>query len=315
MMTAFSIFVLVLLGTGFLTKYAPRLNLIDKPNERSSHLTPTPRGGGVIFVSVFLLSFILVTNHQVMLIPVLVGSFFIALLGLFDDFKNLSSRFRFACQWILAIYVVTMFSVSGLVCLVMVVYLVWMSNLYNFMDGIDGIAAIEAISVSSVMSSIYFSLNLNDTAMILFYLAMCMTGFLFWNFPKAKIFMGDVGSCFLGFLFGGLSLSAIFIQPKVFAVWLIMLAVFITDATLTLLIRIMQRKPVFSAHRSHMYQKMAIRFNSHTQVSIAAAIINIGFLFPISYAVINDGLSWYAGLIISYLTMLCLYIMLYCEFL
>jgi len=161
-------------------------------------------------------------------------------------------------------------------------YLVWLLNLYNFMDGIDGIAAIEAVTV---VGSASFLLFLDDTDVSLYPLLALISavlGFLFWNWPPAKIFMGDVGSAFIGILIGGFSLITANNGSLDFSIWLILLAVFITDATYTLLIRLFRGEKVYEAHRSHAYQFLSRQYG-HKAVTTGVLMINVFWLLPLAW--------------------------------
>jgi len=161
------------------------------------------------------------------------------------------------------------------------VYLVWLTNLYNFMDGIDGIAVVEAIAVMvSVAAIALLNTGAVATPAWIVLSAACL-GFLSWNWSPARLFMGDVGSTFLGFMLGGWSL----VSPSVPLVcWLILLAVFIGDASVTLLLRLLRREKVFQAHRSHLYQRLAVRWASHRKVCQLMLLVNVCWLFPLAYA-------------------------------
>ncbi|NUF13991.1 glycosyl transferase, partial [Acinetobacter oleivorans] len=133
-----------------------------------------------------------------------------------------------------------------------------------------------------------------------------VSGFLFWNFPKAKIFMGDVGSSFLGFLFAVLALYALKIDFNLFLAWIICLGIFIVDATFTLVRRIFRGEKIYQAHRSHAYQYAARYFSSHTVVSLAILLINFVWLMPCAFFVLNKSISPLFGLIIAYIPLIFL---------
>jgi Fuc2NAc and GlcNAc transferase len=172
-------------------------------------------------------------------------------------------------------------------------YLVWLLNLYNFMDGIDGIAAVEAVSVCLAGALFYVLLGEWGLALLPLVLALACGGFLFWNFPPARIFMGDAGSGYLGMLLGLLSLQAALFDPRLLWAWLIMLGVFVVDASLTLLRRLLRGERVHQAHRSHAYQFASRQFGAHLPVTVAVAFINLCWLLPLSLWVVlgGDGLS------------------------
>ncbi|MDD5126464.1 MAG: glycosyl transferase, partial [Methylovulum sp.] len=139
-----------------------------------------------------------------------------------------------------------------------------------------------------------------------FLLAMAVAGFLCWNFPPAKIFLGDGGSGFLGIVLGIFSLQAAWCSPQFFWSWLILLGVFIVDATWTLLHRLYQGEKVYQAHRSHAYQKAARRYGAHKPVSLAVAMINVFWLLPMALWVGMGGINGLFGMLLSYVPLFIL---------
>jgi Fuc2NAc and GlcNAc transferase len=186
------------------------------------------------------------------------------------------------------------------------VYLVWLLNLYNFMDGIDGIASIEAITVCLGAASLYSLTGLGSHAVLPLLLAAAVAGFLFWNFPPAKIFMGDAGSGFLGIVLGGLSLQAAWVSPPMLWCWLILLGVFIVDATYTLVRRLLRGDKVYEAHRSHAYQFASREFGKHLPVTLAVAVLNLCWLLPIAFCVAKLGLDGAVGVVLAYIPLIVL---------
>jgi Fuc2NAc and GlcNAc transferase len=186
-----------------------------------------------------------------------------------------------------------------------VLYLVWLLNLFNFMDGTDGIAASEAIFVCIAGAILNFhvlsDINFSAAAIIL---ASSTFGFLLYNWSPAKIFMGDVGSGYLGMVIGGLSLMAAKQQHELLWVWIILLAVFVSDATVTLIRRLLRKQKPHVAHRSHAYQHLAIRFNSHATVSLLVLVINVVWLLPIAFFVANKQLAGTTGVVVAYVPLL-----------
>ena len=190
--------------------------------------------------------------------------------------------------------------------LLAVVYLVWLLNLYNFMDGIDGIASVEAVCVCMGGALLYALLGFASSAqpavwIMPMLLAAAVVGFLIWNFPPAKIFMGDAGSGFLGILMGIFSLQAAVIEPAFFWSWLILLGVFIVDATLTLIRRLLLGAKIYQAHRSHAYQHAALKVGRHLPVTVAVVLINICWLLPLALLVGLGQLDGGLGLVVAYL--------------
>jgi Fuc2NAc and GlcNAc transferase len=157
-----------------------------------------------------------------------------------------------------------------------------MTNLYNFMDGIDGIAGVEAVCASGLGGLLLTWAGLGNIAAGALALTGASAGFLVWNWPPAKIFMGDVGSGFLGFVFGVLAIASARERPWLLWLWLILLSVFIVDSTVTLMRRFVADERWYDAHCSHAYQHAARRWGSHSKVTLTVAAINVIWLFPLA---------------------------------
>lgn len=297
-----SVFSYVLVG--FYRIYAIKKNILDCPNQRSSHLVPTPRGGGIVFPILWCLcililcfsSFIELSCLYIFIPPV----FLVGCVSFLDDKYQISARCRFLTQMIAAVYVLVIlgdfpFLSLGSVTIhwswfgyiFMMFALLWSTNLYNFMDGVDGIAAIEALFVFGFGGYFIWCAGGSGFAYIIWSAASIVLGFLLWNKPPAKIFMGDVGSTFLGFL---VMLFAIIGEKKYnvpFLVWMILYGVFWFDATVTLLRRLIRGDKWYIAHRLHAYQRLQLQNWSHKKIllgvlllnSILACIAFVGFYF------------------------------------
>ncbi|MEI6146392.1 MAG: glycosyltransferase family 4 protein [Methylococcales bacterium] len=317
--------------TGWLRRYALAASLIDIPNARSSHKLPTPRGGGLSIVIVFLLGLLALFAFdlvETLVLWALLGSgALVALTGFLDDHGHIAAGWRLLVHFSAAAW--GLYCLGGLPPLILPVpglsmmaldlgwigqilaalYLVWLLNLYNFMDGIDGIASIEAITVSLGAALLYaMQTGANTLWVTPVLLAMTVVGFLVWNFPPAKIFMGDAGSGFLGIVLGLLSIQAAWVNPLFLWSWLILLAVFITDATWTLFRRLLRGDKVYQAHCSHAYQYAARFYGSHKKVSLAVAIINFVWLLPLALGVALNQLNAGFALILAYLPLVVLVI-------
>ncbi|MDH4554971.1 glycosyltransferase family 4 protein [Pseudomonas sp. BN417] len=318
---------LVILGSLLLTwalrHYALNRSLVDIPNARSSHSVPTPRGGGVAIVLAFILALPALVLAEVLPWPqfcALAGAgLWVAAIGFLDDHGHIAARWRLLGHFAAAIW--ALFWLGGVPPIVVfgvqielawagiflaAVYLVWLLNLYNFMDGIDGIAGVETITVCLGGAFLYWYLDFVEYAAVPLLLAAAVAGFLFWNFPPARIFMGDAGSGFLGVSLGLLSLQAAWVKPQLLWSWLILLGVFIVDATWTLIRRMLRGEKVYEAHRSHAYQFASRRYGRHLPVTLAVAALNLFWLFPLSVLVGAGAVDGVAGLIIAYLPLLAL---------
>lgn len=307
-----------------LRRYALARSLLDIPNARSSHTIPTPRGGGVAFVLTFLATLLFAVQADFltwpMAIALLGAGAGVALLGFLDDHQHIAARWRLlghfaAAAWVLSwiggappLQLPGMTTVGGgwFASAVAAVYLVWLLNLYNFMDGIDGIASLEAICVCIGGAALYALAGKASLAIVPLVLAAAVAGFLYWNFPPARIFMGDAGSGFLGIVMGAFSLQAGWVEPALFWGWLILLGVFVCDATVTLARRLLRGDRVYEAHRSHAYQYASRIYGRHLPVTLAVGAINLAWLFPLALLVgvgILDGL---AGVVLAYLPLVVL---------
>lgn len=303
--------------TGAMRHYALRIRLLDHPNERSAHLVPTPRGGGVGIVLSFS-AFVTLCISQSWLeiasetaLYFLLGSGLVAAIGFLDDRRHVPARWRLFCHSLGALCCIwglglrqalnptselTMFLWLGTV----MVSLVWMVNLCNFMDGIDGIAGVQAVTVCVAASSVAWMVVPDSNWWLPLAFAGCVTGFLFWNFPPARIFMGDVGSGYMGLVLGFLSVHAALTHGTLLWVWLILMGCFVTDATLTLVRRVVSGEPFYEAHRLHAYQYAARYHGSHRKVTLAIAGLNIFWLLPLAMAVGCHKLSVPLGLLLTY---------------
>ena len=313
--------VVVIVGftlTLFIRKSALKTNRLDIPNERSSHTSPTPRGAGLAVVVAFLLGLVALSidnsiSDEVFL-AIAIPGLVVALIGWLDDRGHLTSaKWRlighFACAslavWLtgglpeLPLVNSTIdFGLAGDI--VAVVYLVWMLNLFNFMDGIDLITGVQTVTTSTGVAMLLLVSTESDLWKVFVVLAASISGFLFFNLPPAKIFLGDVGSGFIGFTTAVISLVVAEDEPLVAWAMIILLAVFVTDATVTLLRRLLSREHVYVAHRTHAYQHLSKKLNRHLPVSLGVGAINLFFLLPIAWLVVESEIIPIFGLLISY---------------
>ena len=291
--------------------------LLDQPSGRSSHSAATPRGGGIAIV----VSFVVLTawlTRTTRLPPTLGGALLgsgllVAMAGFLDDHRPLPARWRFLAHFaaavgglwcIHAIPPVPIFGVSvdlgwfGIA--LAAAYIIWMVNLYNFMDGIDGIAGVEAITACLGGALCWWLATATQHWFVPVALACSVAGFLAWNFPPAKIFMGDAGSGFIGVVLGVLSLWSAQTATQVFWCWFILLGCFMVDATTTLIRRVRRGERFNEAHRSHAYQHAARKHGSHRAVTLACGLINIVWLLPLAALVAMRKLDGVAGVIVAY---------------
>jgi UDP-N-acetylmuramyl pentapeptide phosphotransferase/UDP-N-acetylglucosamine-1-phosphate transferase len=278
-------------GTGALIPLLRRKAVLDRPNERSSHVVPTPRGGGIALVGAVLamwLALIAIGRVDRILVVIVVATLALAIISWVDDLRGLSPLARFAAQIVaVGIWMATL--PPGLVFqgwlppaldrAAAALVWVWFINVFNFMDGIDGIAGSEAVSivVGLVLFATVGATRDPDLSMFAIAVAGAGMGFLVWNWSPAKIFMGDVGSVPLGYLIGFLLLGAA--AGGAWRIALILPLYFLADATITLSRRLLRGERVWQAHREHFYQQAVQRGLSHAAVVgrvIAANLLLIG---------------------------------------
>lgn len=312
------VLVFSLLLTWVLRRYALSRSLMDIPNARSSHSVPTPRGGGVAIVLAYLAVLPVVGYQGWLSWPMVIGLMgsgaWVAVVGFLDDHGHIAARWRLLAHsigaaWLLAwlpelprfAVMGTSFDLGLIGYLLGALMLVWLLNLYNFMDGIDGIASVEAITVCVGGALLYALVGIPMLAAAPLLLAAAVVGFLVWNFPPARIFMGDAGSGFLGVVLGGLTLQAAWVAPQLLWAWLILLGVFVLDATFTLLRRLMRGDKVYEAHRSHAYQYASREYGAHLPVTLAVLAINVLWLLPWACVVALGYIDGLLALLIAYL--------------
>jgi glycosyltransferase WbpL len=300
-LTAITVLVGSALLTGLVLKLASSRGVLDVPNARSSHSVPTPRGGGVAIVLATTAALIVLAlrgSLQFNLLFALAGGgVAVAAVGFADDRRPLSTGARLAVHFAAAIWAVAWlggmpsvriadhivtFGWGGY--LLGTIGIVWTLNLFNFMDGIDGIAASEAVFIACA-GALLALVGGNSAAVPatgLVFGAACV-GFLVWNWPPARIFMGDVGSGYLGYVIAVLALAATRDDPVALWVWLILGGGFFVDATVTLVRRLVRGDRVHKAHRSHAYQWLARRWGSHRRVTVAVMMLNLIWLLPCAF--------------------------------
>jgi Fuc2NAc and GlcNAc transferase len=289
--------------TGLVRRVALRREWLDVPNRRSSHVAATPRGGGVALVIVILPAVVLSlqsggTPAWPVIVTVVAGAMAIAAIGLLDDFHPLSIPGRLAVQ-VLAV-AAGLWATGGVPSidigdlrlepglpgqLVLGVGCVWFVNLFNFMDGIDGIAAAEAAFIGIAAALLVGPQGDGDgLALAWAMLGAASLGFLAWNWAPARIFMGDVGSGFLGFVIAMLLVQSV--RAGTLSVWaaLVLVAPFLVDTTLTLVRRMARGERWYLAHRTHAYQWLARRWASHARVTALSIAVNVLAIGPLAWA-------------------------------
>lgn len=290
------VFVLTYFGVGLFRRWSLQRHLLDIPNERSSHIAPTPRGGGLVIVVVSLASYILYTalSGQRLIWGYLAGAILIAVISWLDDLYSISFIWRFLVHSVAAALVIydagfwqniyiPVVGVNiglGVVGAVLAFFwIVWLTNAYNFMDGIDGISGVQALTAGLGWLLLGYLIGFPTVYFYGGILAFSSLGFLIHNWPPAKIFLGDVGSAFLGFSFAvmpflaGSEHSGKAAPLPVIALLLVWYFVF--DTVVTFFSRLFRRHRVWEPHREHLYQKLIISGLSHRFVSLLYGFLSI----------------------------------------
>lgn len=282
------------LGAAIARRYGGRFGLLDIPNERSSHTIPTVRGGGMgIWIAFIVVGIFVVKDLPFTLIICSIG-----VLGLIEDIFTIPSVLRLAVQLAASASVVfllmggTNYAQGAAIYIFWIIFIAGTSNFYNFMDGINGIAGLTGVVGFGLMA--LFSLSMTDDTSVAFsslaLVAACL-GFLPFNLSKGRVFMGDVGSVFLGFAFASF-LARLSETFGVFLCLVMFLSTFYADAVLTIFYRLKSGENLLKAHRSHLYQYMSNELNiPHWKVSFAYASTQFvfGVLALVAY---REGLVW-----------------------
>ncbi len=270
-----------------------RLGLLSQPNARSSHLQPTPHGGGlgIVLAGTLTGGWLAISDGIPVLGETLGLALLLAMVGFRDDLHALPARLRFAvhgavCTGLLGL--LGLFAAPLEVIVLMLVLGIWWINLFNFMDGIDGLAAAQAVFMLGMGALLAVWGHSERMAQPLWVMMPCLAaagaGFLWINWPPAKIFMGDVGSTWIAFMIFAMALMSILAGWLELSTWLILGAGFVTDASVTLLVRIATGQRWTEAHRSHAYQRLARRWNSHRKVTVLMGAFNLLWLLPLAGA-------------------------------
>jgi UDP-N-acetylmuramyl pentapeptide phosphotransferase/UDP-N-acetylglucosamine-1-phosphate transferase len=291
-------------GVRLLINWALRNQVFDIPNERSSHSKPTPRGGGLLIVLTALPAWLVYLSiarldwFNSAILAYLAGVVAIAFTSWRDDLKALPNWLRFGVHstaallaviaighWkSFALPLVGTFEIGRLGIPLTFLWIVGLTNAYNFMDGIDGLAGGQAAIAALGWALLAWHYGQPFVVALGLFLAAAAIGFLSFNWPPARIFMGDVGSAFLGYTFAVLPLLVSSVQSSLPLVAVVLVWPFVFDTSFTLMRRLRNREKIFVAHRSHLYQRLVISGLSHQAVT----------LLYLSLALINSvlALSW-----------------------
>lgn len=309
----------VLIVTPIVKKFAIKIGAVDQPNKRKVHDKVMPRMGGLaIFIGVVAgaLAGGLFLHNKITAISV--GAVLIVILGIFDDKYNLSARFKFLVQVLVACLIVStglkmdFFSVPFLTDRIelgwmayplTVLWIVGITNAINLIDGLDGLAAgISVIGLSTIAVMAFSADKILILSLSLVVIGSTI-GFLFYNFHPAKIFMGDTGSLFLGYMISVLSLLGLYKSVTLFSVVVpvIILGVPIFDTTFAIIRRILNKQPISSPDKSHIHHRLMAFGLSHRMAVIV--IYMIGLVFSLSAILLTSATIWLSLIIIFLLVM------------
>ena len=302
------LFVFSFLLTYLIKHYAIKKSLFDIPNHRSSHTVPVPHGGGIaIAVTWFIGLTYLYNTHDIdiRLYNALMSGIIISVVSYLDDLYELSAKLRIIIQSfvaLLGLYFIGgfetlnlgLFTIDNQILTNIFAFLliIWFINLYNFLDGIDGYAGSEAIFLAVAGFILY-----GDTHFLI--LISAVFGFLIWNWHKAKIFMGDVGSTLLGYNVAIFTLYYANESSQDFWVWIILFGIFWFDATITLFRRYKNREKLSQAHKKHAYQRLNQSGWSHDKVVIYSMLVNL-LLFGLVYFIANKFIALAVSMMLLY---------------
>ena len=299
--------------TGVATWYAGKRNLIDHPGERHSHTLATPRGGGAGLIAAWLLIPFLFFPTELpawWLGCIFPGALALAVMGGWDDHASLSVRLRLFVQLAVSVYLVWCAVSAGWMhgvawMIGSALFVMWMVNLYNFMDGSNGMAGLQGIFGSLVLGVLFHNAGDSAFAWLAFSLGACCAGFLPWNLGRARVFMGDVGSLSLGFVFAAMLLYGAGTGAFSIPVALMVMLLFLTDASLTLLRRVIRGEQWYNAHRQHLYQRMIVHGLTHGRVATVYQAINLILILPgIVIAARFPALAWAVALALTLILIL-----------
>lgn len=299
---------LIALACGLLViRNAQKWQLVDNPNHRSSHVRPTPSGGGlgVVLAGVLTGLCLVWVSHWTWMLgaTVIAVSSVLAVVGLMDDMRPMRASHRLGVQ--LAVSAAILFAMGGLpeielftgayfsqffLYTFLLLVSLWWINLFNFMDGIDGLAGSQAVfmlvSGASLLAWFNPAVMNHPLWMWMLCIAAAALGFLFLNWTPAKIFMGDVGSIYLALMILSLALMSIRYEwisvPMGLSMWVILGAIFVVDATATLLVRMAKGQRWHEAHRSHIYQQLSRRWGGHGSATMLYIAVNVFWLLPLA---------------------------------
>ena len=273
---------------------APKLNLVDKPNNRSSHNAPTVVGAGAVpmLLVVWVISLSSTMPHSSVIASLMLG---LVLIGLWDDWRGVSSTLRLICYVAagLALAASLHNGAGGEWWAIVITGLAvaWCINLVNFMDGVDGLVTVHALCTAvglGLIAAFHLSAAVSRDLLILCgALVACFAPLMWLNWPPARVFMGDAGAVPLGFFLAVLGMLAVNVHTSLGYVWLILMMPLLVDTGITLLIRVLTGHAPHVAHRDHAYQRLASRADSPMPVTLGLLAMHVVWLFPLAVTAVT----------------------------
>lgn len=287
--------------TGVATRYSRYAGLLDVPGERRSHDVAIPRGGGIAIIICLLGALLVCRQYDWISIPLFLTwispLLMVAAIGWWDDHSSLPVKFRFMIQMFAVLTTVagylSIFEFTAGTALVFVFAALWLLNLFNFMDGSHGLAAGQGIFTGSLFAWLLLGAGQSGGALAALLLAAVCLGFLPWNFPKPRVFMGDVGSGALGLAFAILAFWSFLTGSLTPAVIVLVFSTFLVDTSLTLLNRMYRRQQWYTAHTEHAYQRIIAMGCGHTETFLLYQSVNVLVVLPgVVWMRYLEGFQW-----------------------
>lgn len=305
------------LAVALIIRRSSALGLLDRPGHRSSHTVVTPTGGGIAIVAVGSLAgcVVLATSEWTAGWLALLLALLIAAFSLWDDARPLGAGMRLSVQSVAvagllvaavhghfeSLPFAAMVGAGGAFVLLLVGGLWWI-NLFNFMDGIDGLAASEALFLLAVGAALSWGAADGQASIPVWMLcvAAATAGFLVHNWAPARIFMGDVGSTYLAYMVLAFALWTVLDGRLSIPVWLVLVALFVADATATLVTRVLRGERPHEAHRSHAYQRLSRYWGRHDRVTLLASLVNLAWLAPLAMVAASNPRTGWVIVVVAY---------------
>ena len=287
--------------TGVAVRYSRHAGLLDMPGERRSHEEVTPRGGGIAIIICLVVALLVCRQTGWIGLPLFLTwispMLMVAAIGWWDDHSPLSARFRFLIQVLAVLTLLAGFhatyGLSGNTGFIMFFAALWLLNLFNFMDGSHGLAAGQGIFAALVFAGLLFDSGAEEAALSALLVAAVCIGFIPWNFPRPRVFMGDVASGAIGLAFAILGIWGFLAGNLTPALILVVLSTFIMDASLTLLNRMYRRQKWYTAHTEHAYQRLIVMGCGHTKTFLLYQAVNVIVVLPgVVWMRYFEGIQW-----------------------